>query len=72
MAYAVWTTYWWQNYNPMSKPLSKAHNSDQPQRDVSQAALAWAEYLYDEYMNMKHKQLLLSEQSPTIDSKETN
>lgn len=36
---------------------------DEPQA----AALAWAEYLYDQYMLNKHKQLLLNNTDINID-----
>ena len=38
--------------------------------ELSQAALAWAEYLYDEYTLETHKQLLSSEQNTTIEEKQ--
>jgi len=39
-------------------------------QEVHTAAMAWAEFLYDEYMLEKHKQLLLNEQDTKIKSKE--
>ncbi len=45
----------------------------EPSRDeVRLEALAWAEFLYDEYMLKKHKQLLLDNQDFKIDSNEGN
>lgn len=35
--------------------------------ELRQAALAWAEFLYDEYMLKKRKQLLLDCQDKTIE-----
>ena len=38
------------------------------EEDMKLAVLAWAEFLYDEYMLVKHKQLLLDKQQTKIDS----
>ena len=35
--------------------------------ELSEQALAWAEFLYDEYVLEKHKQLLLEGQQPNIE-----
>ncbi len=40
--------------------------------ELQRETLAWAEFLYDEYMLKKHKQLLLSRQNTTIDDKQQN
>ena len=50
----------------------QADSIPQPSKaEVSEQALAWAEYLYDEYVSSKHKQLLLTERDTTI-KKRTN
>lgn len=36
--------------------------------EVQEACLAWAEFLYDEYMLNKHKQLLLDNQDSKMES----
>ena len=36
--------------------------------ELSEQTLAWAEFLYDEYMSVKHKQLLLTDKNTTISS----
>lgn len=36
-------------------------------KELQQAALAWAEFLYDEYMLKKHKQLLLGKPDKKIE-----
>lgn len=52
----------------MSKVRQTPANSELSQQEVTQAALAWAEFLYDEFMLRKHKQLLLDKQRSTLDS----
>ena len=42
--------------------------SDQVKPDVSDEALAWAEYLYEEYMRSKHKKFSISTESKIIDT----
>jgi hypothetical protein len=53
---------------PISKPALP--QPEPSKRELSQAALAWAEYLYDECTLEKHKQLLSSEQNTTIEEKQ--
>jgi hypothetical protein len=44
-------------------------NSPKPiKAELQREALAWAEFLYDEYMLAKHKQLLLSKQHTKIEA----
>ena len=50
----------------MIKAQSSAGESTPSKQEVTQAALAWAEFLYDEYMLKKHKQLLLYKQQYTL------
>ncbi len=50
----------------MSKAQSVAAQPEPSKQEVTQAALAWAEFLYDEYMLKKHKQLLLDKRHTTI------
>ena len=50
----------------MSDGQQASSGPDASQEEVSAAALAWAEYLYDEYVLAKHKQLLLANQNTTI------
>jgi hypothetical protein len=38
----------------MARP-SNQHNQKASQKEVQAAAMAWAEFLYDEYMLEKHK-----------------
>ncbi len=52
----------------MSKAQSGAGIPEPSRQEVSQAALAWAEFLYDEYMHKKHKQLLLDKRQSTLDT----
>ena len=45
-----------------------SNNSDQQNKPpVSKEALAWAEFLYEEYMQSKHKQFLSSSKRKTMD-----
>ena len=53
----------------MARPSSQ-HNQEASKQEVTTAALAWAEFLYDEFMLKKHKQLLSNEQDTTIERKE--
>jgi hypothetical protein len=52
----------------MSKARKPAKQNAPSRQEVSRAALAWAEFLYDEYMLKKHKQLLLDKRRSTLDS----
>ncbi len=52
----------------MIKARLKARKPELSTMEISQAALAWAEFLYDEYMFKKHKQLLLDKQQYTLDA----
>lgn len=48
--------------------LRYAASSQKPTKEeVKLAAMAWAEFLYDEYCLDKHKQLLLAEKHRTIE-----
>lgn len=51
----------------MSHTKPAKPTSEPPKDEVKLAAMAWAEFLYDEYMLEKHKQLLLSEQDTTME-----
>lgn len=44
--------------------------SEASKQEVRAAAMAWAEFLYDEFILEKHKQLLLDEQDTTIELKQ--
>ncbi len=50
----------------MGKRRHDSHSPDGSKELVQQQALAWAEFLYDEYMLEKHKQLLLDSQHSKI------
>lgn len=52
----------------MSKARKPVKQNEPSKQEVSQAVLAWAEFLYDEYMLKKHKQLLLDKRRSTLDS----
>ena len=48
--------------------LRYAASSQKPTKEeIKLAAVAWAEFLYDEYCLDKHKQLLLGKNSTTIE-----
>jgi len=47
-------------------PRSKQLNTPASKQEISTAAIAWAEFLYDEFMLAKHKQLLLNKQDKKI------
>lgn len=49
----------------MSSPSNKPKLASK--EEVMSAAIAWAEFLYDEYMFNKHKQLLLDEKGKKIE-----
>jgi hypothetical protein len=48
----------------MSEPSQPITSLTKP--EISEQALAWAEFLYDEYVIKKHKQLLLDNPDTTI------
>jgi hypothetical protein len=48
----------------MSEPSQPVTSLTKP--EISEQALAWAEFLYDEYVIKKHKQLLLDNPDTTI------
>ncbi len=52
----------------MSKARKPAKQPDPTNLEVSRAALAWAEFLYDEYMLKKHEQLLLDKRQSTLEA----
>ena len=47
-----------------------APESEPTKQELQHAALAWADYLYDEFMLKKHKQLLSVEQDKKIEPKQ--
>lgn len=47
-----------------AQPFAGDHTPSE--QEVTRAALAWAEFLYDEFMLKKHKQLLLDKQRSTL------
>lgn len=53
----------------MARP-SNRHNQGASKQEVTTAAMAWAEFLYDEFMLKKHKQLLSVEQDKKIEPKQ--
>lgn len=52
----------------MSSSSSKPKQASKP--EVQAAAMAWAEFLYDEYMLRKQKQLLLKSKDTKIEPKQ--
>jgi len=55
------------SHNKPAKPIPEP-----PKDEVTLAAMAWAEFLYDEYILAKHKQLLLDKRDITIRGNEPN